>query len=157
MIVDRLVNWEKYPNLSRNAVWIEAFQWIDAHASTAEEGKHPLSFSGMFVHVMSYDLKDREAANYESHLHTIDLQYTIEGAEQIEYTPQALLSKKGGYSDETDFQFYETPARGFASVDNNEGQFCILFPEDGHMPQLYVPPFKRVKKLVVKIPTLLFK
>jgi len=102
---------------------------------------------------MQYDLKSRDLANFESHLHTIDLQLTIVGAEGIEWMPVSNLKKRGSYLEEKDFQFYETPDLSYGKINNMKGAFCILFPEDGHMPQLVVDQNFIVKKLVVKIPT----
>jgi hypothetical protein len=83
----------------------------------------------------------------------IDLQLTIVGSEGIEWMPISKLNKRGSYSEEKDFQFYETPKLSYGKINNMKGSFCILFPEDGHMPQLIVDDNTFVKKLVVKIPT----
>ncbi len=109
----------------------------------------------MFVRVMSYELRARNDARYEHHKHTVDLQYTIRGAEGIEYTPLDLLAPEGDYLSDKDFQFLKTPASGYGRIDNHEGQFCVLWPNDGHMPQLAVEGFTSVRKLVVKIPVTL--
>lgn len=152
MIYDQLTNWKKTPGFTGNPVWDSAFTWIEKHAATAELGFHELGLRDIRIRVMEYDLKEREEARYESHLHTIDLQFTIKGAEGIEVIPMDQLKKDGEYLPEKDFQFYELAPRGAARVDNNEGSFCVLFPHDGHMPQLVVPGFSDVRKLVVKIP-----
>ena len=101
---------------------------------------------------MAYSTKSREVARYESHRETIDLQYTIEGAEGIEVVPTALLRAEGDYDATKDFQFHVTPEIGEARVDNVQGRFCILYPQDAHMPQLRVGDLEQVRKLVVKIP-----
>lgn len=152
MIAGTLKDWKNVPGLAGHPVWREAFEWIIANADTAEEGIHPLSKENFFARVMEYDLKERDVANYENHSHTIDLQATIKGAEGIEYTPIHLLTKRGEYLEDKDFQFYETPEFGYGRVDNHPGQFCILFPEDGHQPQRKVRDCSHVRKLVVKIP-----
>ncbi len=151
MIADKLKNWRTNPGFKNHPVWSEAFQWIEAHADVAEDGIHPLS-GDMYVRVMEYDLKERGVARYEAHLETIDLQYTIEGAEAIEVYPVDELSADGDYRPEKDFQYYQCPGKGLHRVENVKGQFCVLFPQDGHMPQLYVNGHSHVKKLVVKIP-----
>lgn len=152
MIAGKLENWRKHPGFAESRVWTEAFEWIERNAANSEEGIFPLESPGCFVRVMSYALKTREEANYESHLKTIDLQYTIEGGEGIECHPVDGLKAKGEYLEEKDFQFYETPADSSAFVKNLKGSFCVLFPEDGHQPQRIVNDLREVRKLVVKIP-----
>lgn len=153
MIAGKIENWRKHPGFVDSKVWTEAFEWIEKNAAHSQEGIFPLEAEGCFVRVMSYSLKTREEANYESHLETIDLQFTIEGGEGIECHPVNELTPKGKYLEEKDFQFYETPDFGSAFVKNFVGNFCVLFPEDGHQPQREIEGCTEVKKLVVKIPS----
>lgn len=152
MITDTLDNWKTLPGLASHPVWQAAFEWIEANAATAEIGMYDLGVGNAMVRVMEYELKERGAARYESHRETIDLQYTISGAEGIEVQPVELLEADGDYLPEKDFQFYHPIGKGRHRVDNVTGNFCILYPQDGHMPQLYVNGFTAVRKLVVKIP-----
>jgi YhcH/YjgK/YiaL family protein len=152
MIADHLKNWRKLPGFSKHPVWTEAFEWIEAYAATAELGFHELNAEGAKVRVMEYDLKERGEARYENHKQTIDLQFTIEGAEGIEIHPTEQLIPSGDYLADKDFQFYEPIGKGTHRVDNLKGSFCVLYPQDGHMPQLFVNGHSNVRKLVVKIP-----
>ena len=152
MIADKLTNWSKLPGLASHPVWRASFEWIQDNAASAEIGSYDLGVGGAMVRVMEYDLKERGDARYESHMETIDLQYTIEGAEGIEIQSVDILEKEGDFLAEKDFQFYKPIGKGQHRVDNIKGNFCILYPQDGHMPQLYVNGFTHVKKLVVKIP-----
>lgn len=152
MISDHLTNWRMLPGLASHPVWKAAFEWIESKATTAEEGIFDLGVGEATVRVMEYGTKVREDARYEAHRETIDLQYTIQGAEGIEILPTGQLSSDGEYDAVKDFQFYETPAIGEARVDNVEGRFTILYPQDGHMPQLRVGDIPKVRKLVVKVP-----
>lgn len=155
MIADQLENWRRFSFLTGHPIWREAFEWIQEHAATANVGFTNLSQEGFLVRVMTYPLKQRDVARFESHRNHIDLQYTISGAESIEWHPVDDLTPLGDYLPEKDFQYYETPARAAGRVDNREGSFCILFPGDGHMPQGEVPGYTEVRKLVVKIPVAL--
>jgi biofilm protein TabA len=152
MIAGTIEHWRKHPGLVAHPVWAESFEWIEAKAASSDEGIFPLQSEGCYVRVMSYDLKSRQEANFESHRHTIDLQYTIEYAEGIEVHPVEMLKPCGDYLREKDFQFYETPEAEGSFIYNIKGRFCILFPEDGHQPQRAVTGAKSVRKLVVKIP-----
>ena len=107
MIADKLNNWKALPGLQTHAVWRAAFEWIEEHAHTSDIGQFDLGVGDAFVRVMEYDLKERGEARYENHQHTIDLQYTIEGAEGIEVHPSEALTPVGEYLAEKDFQFFE--------------------------------------------------
>jgi YhcH/YjgK/YiaL family protein len=152
MISDHLTNWRTLPGFSAHPLWTAAFKWIENNAATAEIAISELGVGGATVRVMEYATKERELARYEAHRKTIDLQYTIHGAEGIEVTPTGLLTAQGNYDASKDFQFYETPSLWEGRVDNVEGRFTILYPQDGHMPQLRVGNIPVVRKLVVKIP-----
>lgn len=152
MISDHLTNWRTLPGLSNHPVWSAAFEWIESNAATAEDGFYELGIGEARVRVMEYETKTREVARFESHHETIDLQYTILGAEGIEIMPTVLLEMDGAYDEKKDFQFHKTPEFSEGRIDNVEGRFCILYPQDGHMPQLQVGNIPKVRKLVVKIP-----
>ena len=135
-------------------VWSSAFEWIENNAQYKQDGFHyDFSDKSMFARIMTYDLKTTET-KYESHKLSIDLQFTLSGCEGIEYMPTHLLNPVGNYIEDKDFQFYETPnlSKSYGMVNNFEGHFCILWPSDGHMPQMKTNNCERVRKLVVKIP-----
>jgi biofilm protein TabA len=152
MIVGEFKAWRNLPLFTDHPIWTGVFEWLEKNMGTLENGEYPLPFGDCLVRVMTYDLKSRENARFESHINTIDIQMTITGAEGIEWMPVSNLTPSGDYKPEKDFQFYDTPETVPAKVDNMQGNYCILFPGDGHMPQLSVKGFTFTKKLVVKIP-----
>ena len=152
MITSHLKYWRTVPGLATHPVWAAAFTWIEANATDAPDGWMDLDDGGLRIGVMAYATKSRDTACYESHQQTIDIQYTISGSEKIEVIPTERLTPKGDYDAENDGQLYETPEAGEVEVVNAPGRFCILFPEDAHMPQLRAPEHTEVRKLVVKVP-----
>ena len=152
MISAHLSEWKQIPGAETHPVWSAAFRWIEEHAENAEDGWFELGVGGVRIGVMSYHTKARVEALYEAHRKVIDVQYTMEGAEGIEYTPTCTLEPLEAYDAEMDVQFYQTPARSEGRVDNLPGRFTVFFPEDAHLPQLVVPGCTSVRKLVVKIP-----
>ena len=152
MIAGQLQHWRNHPGFARHPVWTEAFEWIERNAAGSGEGFFPLESEGCLVRVMSYPLKGDDEAKWESHRHTIDLQYTIDGAEGIRVHPVGGLEPQGEYIEEKDFQYHEAPAAESAMVKNLAGHFCVLFPQDAHQPQLHLDGYEAVRKLVVKIP-----
>lgn len=152
MIHAALSDWRKYPGLVKHPVWQAAFQWLEACAEQQADGIYPLGQDGFYARVMSYALKERDVARYENHRHTIDIQYTLNGAERIELSPENMLERLDDYACAKDTEHYKTPAGFDAVVTNSKGLFTIIFPGEPHMPQLMVPGADAVKKVVVKIP-----
>ncbi|MBL9175248.1 MAG: YhcH/YjgK/YiaL family protein [Verrucomicrobiales bacterium] len=152
MIHDSLPRWRTLPGLSSHAIWSTAFQWLETKAATAPEGDHPLGQDGFFARVMAYPTKDRPQAKYEMHRKTIDIQYTVEGAEGIEVTDTSRLVALNNYSEAAEVEHFETPSLGNVRVDNLAGWFTILFAGEPHMPQLRADGAPSVRKVVVKIP-----
>jgi YhcH/YjgK/YiaL family protein len=152
MITSKLTHWRSIPGLATHPVWSAAFLWIEQHAASAAEGWHEIGTGHAKVRVMSYPTIKREEGIYEAHREMIDIQYTIEGAEAIEFTAAESLVPQGAYDSEKDVQFFDIPKVSEGRVDNLPGRFCILYPEDAHLPQLNVDGIGHVKKLVVKVP-----
>jgi YhcH/YjgK/YiaL family protein len=152
MITAHLKNWRAIPGLSSHPVWTAAFTWIEENAENAEEGWHELKVENVRVRVMAYVTKTRDTGIYEAHRKHIDIQYTIEGVEGVEFTPTETLIPRCEYDAENDAQFCEIPEKSEGWIENVPGRFCILYPEDAHMAQLAVQGHSEVRKLVVKVP-----
>jgi len=131
-------------------IWAEALEWIRKNAAAAELGIHKLRGELMFVNVMTYSSEPRAACRFESHRKYIDLQYTIEGLEGIDYCNRAELEDDGGYDTEKDLQFH-LPAEASFTLPVSGKTFCIFFPEDAHRPKIALKEPGPLKKLVVKI------
>jgi biofilm protein TabA len=155
MIHDLLARWQTIPGLAAHPVWSASFQWLERTATTAPEGDHPLGSPGFLARVMSYPLKARGEARYESHRRTIDIQYTLEGGEGIEFTDPALLSSLNDYNETKEVEHYATPSAGQVHVSNVAGRFTLILPGEPHMPQLAIAGQSRVRKVVIKIPAAL--
>ncbi len=130
----------------------KAFEWLENNKNNTEEGIYSLGEDGFYARIMSYSLKSREKARFEAHRHTIDLQYTISGAEMIEIAPTESLQPLNDYDEGADAEHFATPEHPHALVTNAAGFFTVLFPDDAHMPKLQVPGSDFVTKLVIKIP-----
>lgn len=141
------------PNVNRllpGAIWSEALNWIHEHAATADLGIHQLRGESMFVNVQAYDTEPRERCRFESHRRYIDLQYTINGREGIDYRNRADLQDDGEYDAEKDLLFHR-PADATSTLTVTGDYFCVFFPEDAHRPKVALKGPGPLRKLVVKI------
>lgn len=141
------------PNISKllpGEVWGEALGWIRENAATADLGIHELRGDLMFVNVMAYNSERRENCRFESHRRYIDLQYTIEGLEGIDYKNGGDLEDEGAYDAEKDLLFH-LPSEPTCTLPITGGRFCVFFPEDAHRPKVALNEPSPLRKLVVKI------
>lgn len=101
--------------------------------------------------VSEYETKIVNEFGYEAHRDYIDIQYLIRGEEIINSLPLEYLKETKPYNKEIDAAFYEETNIKPQELLLGNGYFAILFPQDGHMPQLCVNNPENVKKVVIKV------
>ncbi|MBU3144820.1 YhcH/YjgK/YiaL family protein [Clostridium sp. CF012] len=147
MILDNIVNCKKYEALNRN--FEKAFQFLNREdLGSLPLGKYEIDGESIFAMVQEYETKDLENAKYEAHKKYIDIQYLLEGSENMGYVTIDKLEVSSPYSEENDFMLLTGKPR---LILLNEGEFFVLFPEDAHMPGIFVKEKRKVKKIVVKV------
>lgn len=149
MIYDNLSNISLYKGLSD-----------DVHAGLAflQQAKPDLACgvyqlnSRVKAIVSEYETKLVNEYGYEAHKKFIDIQCVLKGEERVAFLPIERLKETKPYSEETDAAFYTDDINLHPSyLSLLPGYFAILYPQDGHMPQLYINELKNVKKVVVKV------
>lgn len=156
MICSLLSNWHQMLGLFSHPIWNSAFKWLELNATNTAEGEFHFGQGGVLARVMKYPLLERNNACYENHRHTVDVQYTVDGAEGIEVCDCNTLESLKDYSPEKDVEHFKTPDHCHAWVRNSKGHFVILFPNEPHMPKLKVNGADLVHKVVIKIPITFF-
>ena len=102
--------------------------------------------------VSEYETKLENEHGYEAHRKNIDIQYLLSGEERIACLSIERLKETKAYNEETDAAFYAAELELLPSyLSLLPGCFAILFPQDGHMPQLCVDKPMKVKKVVIKV------
>ena len=89
-----------------------------------------------------------EKKRLEAHKKYLDIHFVISGAEKIGYADIDTLMPETEYSEENDVWFLTGEQQDFIL---QEGDFCIVFPEDVHAPGTPVSGDGKLKKAVVKI------
>ena len=111
-------------------------------------GRHEIDGDNIFVNVQELDLRDLSQARLELHRRYIDIQLMLCGpAETFGWSEAKDCVKAETEFDEAkDIQLFTDIPQCFYTV--GEGQFSILFPEDGHAPMLGEG---HVKKCIFKV------
>ncbi len=144
MILDNVKNVTSY-NFPKEMN--EVFDFLKK-AVTMAEGKYELS-NGIYAMVQEYTTICASEGRLENHKKYVDLQYIVEGVEQIGIAFEGEITES--YNEENDIAFFK--GDNFLTT-LREGDFTMLFPQDLHMPKIGNGGF--VKKVVAKIPVELF-
>ena len=155
MVLDTLRNCGRYAALHPD--FAKAFEFL-AHADWAELSsgsvaadrhsvRHPIEGDRMYVSIDHIDGRGRAGARLEAHRRHIDVQFTIEGHEQIGWRPLHDCGQPAGpFDDERDVGFFSDTPETWLSVP--AGAFAIFFPDDAHAP---LAGSGTMKKAIVKI------
>ena len=115
---------------------------------TLSVGKHPVDGDNAYAIVTEAPPKDLDKASWESHKKYIDLQYVIKGKEQIDVANAGTATLVKPYDAAKDVANYTANGTSYIA---EPGTFFLFFPQDAHRPNIKVPGYEIVKKLVIKI------
>ena len=147
MILDSLKNKAQYAALHPR--FQAVFDFIDNNdVASLPCGRHDIDGDNIFVMVQELDLREVSAARLELHRKYIDIQLLLSGPNEIFGWSEKkdCLTAETEFDEQKDIQLFTDIPQCFYSV--GEGQFSILFPEDGPAPMLGEG---HVKKCIFKV------
>lgn len=151
MIKDNIKNSKNYYNLSeRVKLGLEYLNNTDF--SAIENGRYQILGNDVVAIVQDYLSKPLEEGQFEAHKNHIDIQYIIDGEEQIGVSNIENFSEDSDYNEINDIVFLKRKHNckpEFLNLKRHE--FVILNPDDAHMPSLSLEKPCHVKKAVIKI------
>jgi YhcH/YjgK/YiaL family protein len=148
MIYDKIDNLETYAGISEDIRM--GLEWLRDVNSDIEKGVYELSPRVKAI-VSEYPTREINEYGYEAHREYIDIQYLVSGEEKICCLPLEYLKEIMPYNKDCDAAFYVGTDIRHQELLLGNGYFAILFPQDGHMPQLCVNNPEIVKKVVIKV------
>lgn len=147
MVYDKIDNIETYKGLSEDIY--EGLKFLKNASADLACGVHEINPRVKAI-VSEYETKPVNENGYEAHRKFIDIQYLLKGAEKNFCLPIEKLQETKPYKEEIDAAFYEAKIPTQDLMLGN-GYFAIYWPQDGHMPCLFVEGLEKVKKVVVKV------
>jgi biofilm protein TabA len=146
MILDTLARSARY--LSLHPAFSRAFEVLAKRdLASLEPGRHEIDGDRMYVSIDHREGRGREGARLEIHQRYLDIQFTIDGSEEIGWMPlDECRHPTGAFDPSKDIQFFSDPPRTWVAVP--PGHFAIFFPQDAHAP---LAGRGIVKKAIVKI------
>jgi biofilm protein TabA len=132
VILDVLSESERYAGLHPR--FAQAFQFLArADLAALPPGRHNLDGDFLYVSIDQSEGRSHEGAHLEAHRRYIDVQFTIEGHEEIGWLPLSLCRTPADSFDVTrDIIFFEDRPSTWLAVP--PGRFAIFFPQDAHAP-----------------------
>jgi YhcH/YjgK/YiaL family protein len=152
VILDTLARSGRYTAL--HPAFARAFDLLASRdLATLEPGRHEIDGDHIYVTVAHKDGRGREGARLEVHRRYLDIQFTIDGSEEIGWRPlDECRQAAGPFDPSNDIQFFRDAPRTWVALP--PGHFAIFFPEDAHAPLAGRGLLKKaiVKVLVTKVP-----
>ncbi|MGO8749004.1 MAG: YhcH/YjgK/YiaL family protein [Thermoguttaceae bacterium] len=133
MILDRLENSGFYRGLDLRVT--DALNYLaKTDFSRMPQGRHSLDGEELFALVQRYATKPVRDAKWEAHRRYVDVQYVVQGAEQMGYAPlDSRLTIRQPYDADKDIVFFDAQG-GLFEV--RAGMFVLFGPQDIHAPGL---------------------
>ncbi|MCJ7728499.1 MAG: YhcH/YjgK/YiaL family protein [Sedimentisphaerales bacterium] len=149
MILDRIENATLYSAL--NSGFSKAFEVLrDKTLAKKEDGKYTVDGDKIYYTIQHYTTKPIAEGKLEAHRKYIDIQFLLAGEELLGYAPLKGSTVAEEYNHQKDIAFFHTPDE-ITKVKLEPGLFCILFPDDAHLPCCHLTGPSEVRKVVVKI------
>jgi YhcH/YjgK/YiaL family protein len=148
MIYDSLDNIELYKSLSGDIY--EGLAFLKNASTDIACGVHQIN-SRVKAIVSEYETLRENPYGYEAHRRFLDIQFLLKGEEKVCCLPLEKLRETKAYNPDCDAAFYAENGTAPIDLPIGGGYFTILYPQDGHMPQICLTTPVHVKKVVVKI------
>ncbi len=146
MILDVGARWHDYRCL--HPLFERGLRFLaDTDLRALSPGRHEVDGDRIYVSIDHTQGRGREGARLEAHRRYIDVQYTIDGDEEIGWMPLTGCGQPiDDYHAAKDVSFYAARPTTWLAVP--AGSFAIFLPDDAHAP---LAGRGAVKKAIVKI------
>lgn len=149
MIVDKIENAKLYSSISPRIA--KALQILASKdIGKAPEGKNEVDGANLFYLVQKYTTKPRNEGQMEAHKKYIDIQFVMDATESIFVEDISACKVAIPYDEKNEAAMYDVPKK-YSEVYLTKGTFCILFPQDGHLPCRTAVNESKVHKIVFKV------
>ncbi|QEC52139.1 YhcH/YjgK/YiaL family protein [Anseongella ginsenosidimutans] len=148
MIFDEIKNASFYYNL--HPYIREGLEFLINHDDLMNlaVGKQDIDGDNVFALVQEYQTKEFNEEMWEAHRKYYDLQFVVDGVENIAISHINDISPRTEYNVGDDYRLFKGIG---AKIKVTRGQFLLLSPKDVHQPGLIATEPGHVKKIVLKI------
>jgi len=126
---------------------IKFLQTEDLNALSA--GRHEIDGDNVFALVLEYDTHPVLEGKWEAHRKYYDIQYIVEGTEQIAIAHIDRMQVVEPYNENGDYELFSGEVEALKTL--KEKDFILLSPHEVHQPGIFLnDSIKKIKKIVVK-------
>ncbi len=145
MVVDNLQYLTRYDAM--NPAFAKAAVFL-AVAGNLAIGRHEIDGDKLFAIRADYETKLQAESVWEAHRAYGDIHVLLDGQERLGYAPLDIMKSKTAYDAESDVELF-TGTGDFITL--RPGMFCIVAPNDVHLPGQAIDNRRMpIKKLVFK-------
>lgn len=146
MIIDELQCAENY--LSLHPAFTRAFEFLRrSDLDQLEARVHEIDSAELYASVQRTNGRQRSEAELEAHRRYVDIQFLIDGEEEIGWRPRGECREVShAYDEEQDITFWSDAPSFYVSL--RPGMFAVFFPGDAHAPLI---SRGNIHKCVVKV------
>lgn len=154
MIHDSIANAAAYAALHPR--FAAAFAWLREHAASAEPGRHEVEGRDLFVNVDHTASHAFDPSKFELHRRYIDIQYLVEGEEDIWVGPPDAMAVAVPFDEAKDVSWHRHEGTaGLHRVVMRPGDFLVLWPgAEAHQPATApagAAPGGAIRKAIAKV------
>lgn len=149
MIVDIIENAHVYKGLNER---VDKALEILATMTPEEftEGRTDVDGDKLFLNRVMYETEPVDGAVFEAHKRYIDVMYMVDGCETIYVKAASKLTNITKPYDPSIDALLAAQDKDYTPVRLQSRMFCILFPDDAHMPGCICDAPMTVKKVIGK-------
>lgn len=129
MIVDKLSNWRLYAPIHPELA--EIFEVIEQMARGEVSEKVVIREGVAWVNAPKLTEISDGPKSYEAHRNFLDVHYMLAGGEQFGCANVERLTTVKEYDSQSDCEFLDGELELF---NLKQGDFCIVYPQDAHVP-----------------------
>jgi YhcH/YjgK/YiaL family protein len=148
MIIDQLENLGQYGDIKQHLQVMEILR--NRPFDEMDQGRYDVEGDRLFFMLQRYDTAPVAEGKLETHENYIDVQFVVSGEEMMGYANRECLTIDSPYNPETDLAFYHQPAR-MTLLRLRPETFCVLYPQDAHLPGCCLEKPQSVTKVIIKI------
>lgn len=146
MIVDRLENYKSYRGVHEH--FSKVFAIFEKIATGTITDKTVLEEGNVWVNAPAVVVETDEEKLYEAHRDFIDIHYIVSGSEQFGIINIENLSVVKEYNQADDYSLLSGDVE---CVRLKKGDFCVVFPQDAHIPAYQKVGNEELVRVVAKI------
>jgi biofilm protein TabA len=142
-----------YNSLGLPAAIVKALDWLKATDLTSlKPGRYAIDGDAMYASVETVTTKKFATTRPESHKNYLDVQYVVDGTEQLGFAVDRGQADVTEAMPERDLYFYAGDVVDDGTIVSKAGNFAVFYPLDLHRPCCaYHDEPTTVHKVVVKI------